>query len=140
MLLDWTDDAIDPQYEISADAGRRLEAATDARGRAIEVVPAPDAPGRSTITAEEAAGVDAVAGTLPRHAGDRLAASYVELLHRHRRVVVPLLDPAPRRRGRRRSSASSSRTARWSASPPARSSSGGGNIHCITQQVPAARP
>src|SRR6185312_12196343 len=43
VLLTWTDDESDPQYEISADVRRRLEAAVDARGRRLEVVllPAP---------------------------------------------------------------------------------------------------
>jgi agmatine deiminase len=50
VLLTWTDDESDPQYAISRDAQERLEAATDARGRSLEVIrlPSPGAPSRST--------------------------------------------------------------------------------------------
>ena len=37
VALTWTDDKNDPQYERSLDARRRLEVATDAVGRSIEV-------------------------------------------------------------------------------------------------------
>ena len=99
VLLTWTDDESDPQHEISVDAARRLEAATDARGRAFEVIRLPS-PGPLEITAEEAAGVDAVAGTLPRRAGDRLAASYVNFFLGTHGDRLPAARRAPRRRGR----------------------------------------
>src|SRR5580704_8664133 len=56
VLLTWTDERSDPQYEISRDALARLEAATDAHGRPFEVVRIP-APGPVSISAEEAEGV-----------------------------------------------------------------------------------
>src|SRR3954447_3753687 len=91
VLLTWTEDTADPQHEISLDARRRLEAAVDARGRPLEVVLLPS-PGPLTASAEEAAGVEAVAGSQPRRAGDRLAASYVNFYLANGRVVMPLLD------------------------------------------------
>jgi agmatine deiminase len=91
VLLTYCDDESDPQHAISRDAQERLEAATDARGCAIEVVRLPS-PGPVTITAEEAEGVDAIAGTLPRRAGDRLAASYANFYIATKRIVYPLLD------------------------------------------------
>jgi hypothetical protein len=37
VVLTWSDDPADPQYEVSRDALERLSAATDARGRPLEV-------------------------------------------------------------------------------------------------------
>jgi len=135
VLLSWCEDESDPQHAISRSARERLEAATDARGRSLEVVLLPS-PGPVTIAAEEAAGVDAVEGTLPRHPGDRLAASYVNFYLGNSRIVMPLLDErfddeaAEILRG--------VFPEREVVGVPAREILlGGGNIHCITQQVPA---
>jgi agmatine deiminase len=135
VLLTWVEDQADPQHAISRDALERLEAATDARGRHFEVVKLP-APGPLTITAEEAAGVEPVAGTQPRRAGDRMAASYVNFYLGNSCLVYPLLDPA------RDAEAGEILAATFPAHDvigvPAREILlGGGNIHCITQQVPA---
>ncbi len=134
VLLTWTDEQSDPQHAISRDARERLEAITDAAGRAIEVIPLPS-PGPITISEEEAASVEAVAGTRPRRSGDRLAASYVNFYPATTRVVFPLLDS--------RFDAQAAELLRRSfpdrevVGVPAREILlGGGNIHCITQQVP----
>jgi agmatine deiminase len=135
VLLTWTDDESDPQHPISRAALDRLEAITDARGRALEVIRLPS-PGPVTITPEEAGGVDAVAGTLPRRPGDRMAASYVNFYPANERVVMPLLDE--------RCDDEATEILRGCfpdrevVGVPAREILlGGGNIHCITQQVPA---
>ena len=93
-------------------------------------------PGPVTITAAEAAGVDAVAGSLPRRAGDRLAASYANFYLATNRIVYPLLDE--------RYDEQAAEVLRGCfpdrevVGVPAREILlGGGNIHCITQQVPA---
>ena len=135
VLLTWTDDEDDPQHAISRDARERLEAATDARGRALEVVLLPS-PGPLQTSAEEAEGVDAGEGTQPRRAGDRLAASYVNFYLGNSRIVMPLLDP----RHDEEAASILRRTFpdREVVGVPAREILlGGGNIHCITQQVPA---
>lgn len=135
VLLTWSDDESDPQQSISADARRRLEAATDARGRHLEVVLLPS-PGPLTITAEEAGGVEPSPGTQPRRPGDRLAASYVNFYLANGRVVMPLLDE----RHDEEAATILRRTFpdREVVGVPAREILlGGGNIHCITQQVPA---
>lgn len=136
VLLTWTDDEDDPQQAISRDARERLEAATDARGRSFEVVLLPS-PGPLQTSAEEAEGVDAAEGSQPRRAGDRLAASYVNFYLGNSRVVMPLLDPR-----HDEEAAAILRRAfpeREVVGVPAREILlGGGNIHCITQQVPAA--
>jgi agmatine deiminase len=136
VLLTWTDDESDPQHEISREARQRLEAASDARGRRLEVVTLPS-PGPLTVSAEEAAGVEAVDGTKPRRAGDRLAGSYVNFYLGNGRVVQPLLDE--RCDDRAAAILRDCFPEREVVGVPAREILlGGGNIHCITQQVPAA--
>jgi agmatine deiminase len=136
VLLTWTADGSDPQREISRDALARLQSMTDARGRAIEVRLLPS-PGPITISEQEAAGVVSVAGTMPRSAGDRLAASYANFYIGTSRVVFPLLDE--------RSDDQAAEVLRDCfpdrevIGVPAREILlGGGNIHCITQQIPAS--
>lgn len=134
VALTWTDDRSDPQYAISRDALERLRTARDSAGRRLTVVKLP-MPGPLYLGEIEAAGVQAKAGTHPRRAGERLAASYVNFYLANGGAVVPLLDPrhdetvlAILRRELR---------ARRIIGVPAREILlGGGNIHCITQQVP----
>jgi agmatine deiminase len=134
VLISWTDDESDPQCAISRDAVRRLQAATDAHGRSLEVVRVPS-PGPILITDEEARGVDAVEGTQPRRPGDRLAGSYVNFYLGTTRIVFPMLDE-------RTDDAAAAVLRdcfpdREVVGVPAREILlGGGNIHCITQQVP----
>lgn len=134
VLLTWTDDKSDPQYEISMDAYERLSRATDAQGRKLTVHKMYQ-PGPIYITKEESQGVDAIEGTLPRAAGDRLAGSYVNFYMVNGGAVVPTFDDPhdaaaldllrklmPERK---------------IVGVPAREILlGGGNIHCITQQQP----
>lgn len=137
VLLTWSDDESDPQQAISRDALERLEAATDARGRPLEVIRLPS-PGPLSIEPGEAAGVETSEGTRPRRAGDRLAASYVNFYLANSRLVMPLLDE--------RYDEQAAATLRGCF--PERDVVGvaareillgGGNVHCITQQVPAAQ-
>jgi agmatine deiminase len=94
-------------------------------------------PGPLTMSAKEASGVVARDGTVPRAAGERLAASYVNFYIANGGIVMPLLDPRTDR-------AAASRLKRLFpgrrvvAVPAREVLLGGGNIHCITQQVPAA--
>jgi agmatine deiminase len=134
--LTWTDDTDDPQYERSAEALAILQAAKDARGNPLEVVKLHQ-PGPLYLTEEEAAGVDAVAGTQPRTAGDRLAGSYVNSYLGNGIAVVPIfddphdqaaLDTYRRLLPGRQVLPVSGREILL----------GGGNVHCVTQQVPSA--
>lgn len=137
VLLDWTDDTADPQHPISLDAFERLSAATDAQGRALEVIKLPQ-PGPLYMTEEESRGVDAIEGVQPREAGLRLAASYVNFYCCNGAVIMPLLDE-------KTDAAAAGILQR--AFPdrkiiPVAAREillGGGDIHCITQQQPAAR-
>lgn len=137
VVLSWTDDRSDPQYEISRDAHERLMQARDARGRRFKVHKLKQ-PGPLSMTRQEAAGVDAAEDAKPREAGSRLAASYVNFYLGTRRVVVPLLDE--RRDGAALRKLKSLFPGREIIAVPGREILlGGGNVHCITQQVPLAR-
>ncbi|WP_374574678.1 agmatine deiminase [Phenylobacterium sp.] len=139
VVLTWTDDTSDPQYEISADALRRLQGFRDGRGRPLTVHKLHQPARPVLITAEEAAGVDKVHGTLPREAGDRMAASYVNFYIGNGVVVAPRFDdpqdgPAQETLGRLF-------PGRKILTVPGREILlGGGGIHCITQQEPLGRP
>jgi agmatine deiminase len=137
VVLTWTDDRRDPQYEISHDAYERLKDARDARGRRLEVHKLAQ-PGPLVMTKSEAEGVDAAEGSQPRQAGARLAGSYVNFYIGSRRVVVPLLDE--RRDGAALRKLKRLFPGREVVGVPGREILlGGGNIHCITQQVPKGK-
>jgi agmatine deiminase len=137
LVLTWTDDRRDPQYEISRDAYERLMQARDARGRRFKVHKLVQ-PGPLHMTREEAQGVDAAEGTQPRESGARMAASYVNFYLGTRRVVVPLLDP--KRDGAALRKLKTLFPKRDVVGVPGREILlGGGNVHCITQQVPRGR-
>lgn len=136
VLLTWTDDESDPQHAISLDARERLRAATDARDDPLEVILVPS-PGPLRVAAEEAAGVRPVPGTKRRRAGEHLAASYANFYVANSRIVFPLLDE--RHDEQAAEILSAAFPEREVVGVSAREILlGGGNIHCITQQVPAA--
>lgn len=59
VLLSWTDDETDPQYERSVEAFTILSYATDARGRKLQIIKL-HVPGPLYMTNEEAAGLNQV--------------------------------------------------------------------------------
>jgi len=137
VVLAWTDDEGDPQYEISKENYDILMNETDAKGRHLTVHKL-HAPAPILITEEESEGVDLVDGTLPRRAGDRLAASYVNYYTANNGIVMPFFNDLNDERAR----------ALLQELYPDRKVVGiyareillgGGNIHCITQQEPAGR-
>lgn len=136
VVLAWTDDQNDPQYEISRENLEILEQATDAKGRKLKItklyLPKP-----ITITKEESEGVDAIEGVQPRTEGERLAASYVNYYMANGGIVFPIFnDPNDEKA---RETLQSLYPDRKIVGVPAREILlGGGNIHCITQQVPEA--
>lgn len=137
VLLTWTEDKSDPQFDISSDAFARLSKATDAKGRAIEVIKIHQ-PGPLFLTAEEAGGIDVVEGTQPREAGLRLAASYVNFYLCNGAVIAPLLDPEWDTKAME--TLARAFPERAIKGIPAREILlGGGNVHCITQQQPMGR-
>ncbi len=137
VVLTWTENRRDPQYEVSRDAWDRLTAARDARGRRFRIHKL-EQPGPLRMTKREAEGIDASTEFMARRRGMRLAGSYVNFYIGNRRVVAPLLDP--RRDGAALRKLRRLFPGREIVGVPAREILlGGGNIHCITQQVPIAR-
>ena len=138
VMLTWTEDSDDPQWEISNEALSILGDTVDAQGRRMEVVKLHQ-PGPITITAEEAAGVDAVPGVQRRAEGERLAGSYVNSYIGNGIVVLPVFDDPH----------DAAAIATYERLFPGRRIVpvpgreillGGGNVHCITQQVPVGNP
>jgi agmatine deiminase len=136
VLLTWSGNPRDPQHRVSRDALERLRSARDARGRALRVHKLP-APGPLYMTAREARGIAPRAGTRTVRGGQRLAGSYANFYLCNGAVIAPLLDAhtdAAALRVLRRVF-----PARRVVGIAARELLlGGGNIHCLTQQVPAA--
>jgi agmatine deiminase len=111
-----------------------LRKARDARGRELTIHKIHQ-PGPLYMTAEEASGIDARAGSHPRKAGDRLPASYINFYVANKCVVMPLYD-------KRHDAAAQAALERLFPTRKVLGVAtrevllGGGNIHCITQQVP----
>jgi agmatine deiminase len=133
LVLTWTDDRSDSQYEISLDAYERLREATDAKGRKLEVHRVHQ-PEPLAITKQEAEGIDAVEGTLPRVAGYRLAASYINFYIANGGVVLPMFDD-PNDQEALEALQRLFPERRVVGVPTREILLGGGNIDCITQQL-----
>lgn len=134
VILAWTEDKDDPQYEICRENLEILESEEDAKGRKLKIhkllLPSP-----VLISKEESEGVDSVDGTLPRNEGDRLAASYANFYIVNGGVIYPKFGD--------KNDEAAEKTLK-EAFPDREIVGiyareillGGGNIHCITQQVP----
>lgn len=137
VLLSWTDDEIDPQYERCTEAYSLLSSVTDANGRKFEIIKL-HVPDPLYMTEKESAGVLQVDEAKARLPGTRLAASYVNFYIANGAIIVPQFGDK-----------------KWddeavqvlSKTFPSHEVVGiegareivlaGGNIHCITQQQPA---
>uniref|UniRef100_A0A0E0DF36 Agmatine deiminase n=1 Tax=Oryza meridionalis TaxID=40149 RepID=A0A0E0DF36_9ORYZ len=135
VLLSWTDDENDPQYQRSVDALSTLSKSVDAKGRQIEVVKI-HVPGPLYMTKEESEGVAKTEHAIPREPGTRMAASYVNFYIANGGIVAPAFGD------------------KWDEEACAvlqkafpdhevvmvegarEIALAGGNIHCITQQQP----
>jgi agmatine deiminase len=136
VALTWCEDPADPQHAISLDALARLTRSTDARGRSLEIVKLPQPRTPLTLRAEESAGIMAAAGSRPRPAGARLAASYVNFLIVNGGIILPVFDD-PGDAVAREILAAQFPARRIRQLPGREILLGGGNVHCITQQQPA---
>ena len=132
VLLTWTDDKNDPQYERSARALQVLESSTDARGNSIEVHKLHQ-PGPLFITDEERDSMpDARLGEIE----ERMPASYVNYILTNNRLVFPLLDPAMD--GRAKETFARAFPNHKIVGVPGREILlHGGNFHCISQNMPS---
>ena len=138
VVLAWTDDTDDPQYELSAACLKALEAATDAKGRKITVhkLPIPDIPVR--ITGYDLAGYEFEEGEDMREVGERLAASYVNFFFANDIVLLPQFGGENAGSDLRAMNIMKELLPEREIIPipAAEIIKGGGNIHCITQQIP----
>lgn len=138
VVLAWTDNPDDPQYELSNKSLSYLESVRDARGckLIIHKLPIPDHP--ICITKEDLDGYTFEEGEDMREVGERLAASYVNFYFSNDAIILPVFG------GENKDSDERAVTLMQQWNPdrkvipiPARDIlTGGGNIHCITQQIP----
>ncbi|MBC8439722.1 MAG: agmatine deiminase [Deltaproteobacteria bacterium] len=134
VLLTWTDDRSDPQYEISCDALERLSNARDAKGRKLFIHKIHQ-PGPLYISAEESRGIEQIGQTMQREPGARMAGSYVNFYIANAGIVMPLFDDP--RDTEAITIVKALFPKRKVIGVPAREILlGGGDIHCITQQQP----
>lgn len=134
VVMSWTDNMLDPQYEVLNEAYEHLSRAADAQGRRLEIhklhLPQP-----LTITSEEAGRIDRASHSFSRGAGTHFAATYVNFYICNGGVIMPGFGD----------SKDAEALAMLSRLFPERKvvqlntreiALGGGNIHCITQQQP----
>ncbi|MBU0563946.1 MAG: agmatine deiminase family protein, partial [Gammaproteobacteria bacterium] len=135
VLLAWTDDANDPNFERCQAAMAVLQSVRDAKGRTLTVHKMP-IPGPLHATTEECAGVLALDGSQPRDPSIRLAGSYVNFLIVNDGIIAPAFgDPLDAEAERILARVFPEHQV---VMVPGREILlGGGNIHCITQQQPA---
>ncbi len=136
VILTWTDDSDDAQYERSQQALEILEASTDASGARFTVHKLHQ-PGPLYYTDEEITSFPSPYDEeIIEEFERRLAGSYVNYILTNHRVIFPLLDPKYDR--------SASET--LARAFPKHEIIGlesreillhGGDLHCISQQVPA---
>lgn len=136
VLLAWTDDRDNPNFERCQAAMQVLEQSRDAWDRQLVVHKMP-IPGPLHATEEECAGVVSLIGSQPRDPSIRLAGSYVNFLIVNGGIIAPSFDDPLDAEAE----AILSRLfpQHQVVMVPGREILlGGGNIHCITQQQPAA--
>lgn len=133
VVLAWSEDKNDPQYERSKLALEALSAQRDAKGREIIVHKLPT-PGKLFVPDDYYVEYYGEHG-VNRYPGERLAASYTNYLITNKSIIYPLLD----------AELDDSVKEKLSDLYPEHTVTGvdsfeillgGGNIHCITQQVP----
>ena len=142
VVLAWTDNQEDPQYEMSMACLQVLEQERDAKGRPIGVhkLPVPDVP--ICVTEEEVKGFVFEEGEDFREPGERLAASYVNFYFSNQAVIMPVFGGENEESDRRAVKMMEELCPDRQVIPISARAilSGGGNIHCITQQVPEGIP
>jgi agmatine deiminase len=134
VLAGVTDDKDDWRYDLLQENLERLRAAKDAKGRSFEIHTVP-MPAILEITEEEAWGVDRAEGSLPRHAGDKTAASYLNFYLCNGGLVLPSFDD-PNDDVAKATLEGLFPERRVVTVPGREIVLGGGNVHCITQQEP----
>lgn len=138
VVLAWTDNKDDPQYELSKASFDYLSSISDAKGRQIKIhkLPIPDVP--VLITEENLANYVFEDGEDERSVGERLAASYVNYYYINGALLVPQFGGENAESDKRALDILKDiHPGRDVIGIPAKDILlGGGNIHCITQQIP----
>ncbi len=135
VVLAWTEDTEDPQYERSRSCYDILREAVDAKGRRLEIHKL-NLPRPITVSKEESEGLVRTERTRPRKAGDRLAASYVNYYVCNGAVIMPGFDD-PMDQPAKEKLQQLYPDRKVIQIDTREILLGGGNIHCITQQIPA---
>ncbi|XP_078439593.1 porphyromonas-type peptidyl-arginine deiminase family protein [Wolffia australiana] len=139
VLLAWTDDTSDPQYQRSMGDLSVLSTTSDAKGRKLEIIKL-HIPGPLNMTQEEAQGISNPSGSaMPRLAGTRLAASYINFYIANGGVIAPAFgDKKWDDDAFRVLSATFPEHEVVMVKTAREIVLAGGNIHCITQQQPSS--
>ena len=135
VVLAWTDDEADIQYEASLASYEVLQKSTDARGRkfVIHKLPIPKNPVR--IIGQEVKAMEFEPGEDVREEGERLAASYVNFYISNGGILLPQFgDENDQTAVECMKKLFPERKIYPIYARPV--IVGGGNIHCITQQIP----
>ena len=135
VMLTWTDDPNDAQYERSHQALEVLEAATDASGKPFTVHKLHQ-PGPLYYTDEEVASFPSWIMDDLDWSGGRLAGSYVNYVLTNQRVIFPLLDPEYDG-GAKEALARAFPNHEIVGLESREILLNGGDLHCISQQMPA---
>ncbi|MCR5311452.1 MAG: agmatine deiminase [Lachnospiraceae bacterium] len=132
VVLAWTDDESDPQYEMSLPCLKVLEK----EGITVHKLPIPKVPVR--VTEQDLKGYVFEEGEDVREPGERLAASYVNFYFANNSLLVPQFGGENSESDALAVQILASLCKPRTVIPiPARDIIlGGGNIHCITQQIP----
>lgn len=137
VLLAWTDDRSDPQYQRCQTAMDYLSQATDAKGRKIVVHKLP-LPTPIISSDDESADIDRSYHCKQRLPGSRLAASYVNFYLCNGGLILPAFDnPNDSVAGAMLQKLFPNH--RVVMVPSREILLGGGNVHCITQQQPSGK-
>ncbi|MBT3485400.1 MAG: agmatine deiminase [Desulfobacula sp.] len=134
VVITWTDDQTDPQFEISTQAYEILSRAIDAQGRKLKIHKIHQ-PGPLFISKEESFGFDKVDDAKLRKEGDRLAGSYVNFYMANFGIVMPLFDD-PKDLVAMDAIQKIFPERKIIGVHTREILLGGGNIHCMTQQQP----
>ncbi|MFI3256378.1 MAG: agmatine deiminase [Psittacicella sp.] len=135
VILTWTDDENDPQYERSKKAYEVLINSTDAQGRKLKVWKITQ-PGPLFAKANEVNDVVIDSEAKNRLANSRLGGSYVNFLISNNTIIYPLLDPKTDAKAQKVFEEIFKGYSIIGV-PGREILLGGGCIHCITQQIPA---
>ncbi len=137
VVMAYTEDKTDPQYQYCEETYKALRKAKDAQGRRLKIdfLPLPNPP--LCMDRDEAKGYSVLKDTLDqRKAGRRLAASYVNFYQGHDFVVAPAFDiPEDETAMRILMDLFPNKTIHMVYSREILL--GGGGIHCITMQYPS---